>query len=291
MTGMDLVRSLRVTALCAISFVTLAHSPAQLSQSNHESVAKLIGVEFEISQLEKLSASTADADRWQILWLHQNISQQAVAASLQVDATNAQIDNEIARANELRGYLADRRDRTVSRDNLLSSLVGGSIGATSSGLQLSSGLTKPAAALGITAGTLSTAFALAGIHAQPGKSARFDFESNMLAEFFDRPALPNSEYPSTVWAFLNEAAPRATAGRRRRQELLQGWVQVQRIDSLTSTEKINHLTSQPSQRLNLSIDYLEDRAAMLQDIRARISYLKRDLGALLASLPPVAHAP
>jgi hypothetical protein len=43
--------------------------------------------------------------------------------------------------------------------------------------------------------------------------------------------------------------------------------------------------------LNLSIDDLEDRAAMLQDVRARISYLKRDLGALLASLPPVAHAP
>jgi len=246
MTGMDLVRSLRVTAFCAISFVTLAHSPAQLSQSKYESVARLIGVESEISQLEKLSASTADADRWQILWLHQHISEQVVAASLQVDATNAQIDNEIARANELRGYLADRRDRTVSRDNLLSSLVGGSIGATSSGLQLSSGLTKPAAAVGIAAGTFSTAFALAGIRAQPGKSARFDFESNMLAEFFDRPTLPNSEYPSTVWAFLNEAAPRAPVGRTRRQELLQGWVQVQRIDSLTSTEKISHLTSQPS---------------------------------------------
>jgi hypothetical protein len=40
------------------------------------------------------------------------------------------------------------------------------------------------------------------------------------------------------------------------------------------------------QRLNLSIDDLEDRAAMLQDVRARISYLKRDLGALLASLRP-----
>jgi hypothetical protein len=43
--------------------------------------------------------------------------------------------------------------------------------------------------------------------------------------------------------------------------------------------------------LQLSIDDFEDRAAMLQDVRARISYLKRDLGALVASLPPVVTAP
>jgi hypothetical protein len=39
--------------------------------------------------------------------------------------------------------------------------------------------------------------------------------------------------------------------------------------------------------LKLSIDDLEDRAAMLQDVRARISFLKRDLGTLLVSLPEV----
>jgi len=68
-------------------------------------------------------------------------------------------------------------------------------------------------------------------------------------------------------------------------------VLVKRIDSLESKEKIDHLTSQPSEQLQLSIDDFEDRAAMLQDVRARISYLKRDLGALLASLPPVATVP
>jgi hypothetical protein len=222
--------------------------------------------------------------------LHQHISEQVMAASLQVDATIAQIDNEIARANEVRGYLADRRDRTVSRANLLSIIVGGAVGATSSGLQLSSNLTKPAAGVGIAAGTLSAGLALAGIHAQTGKSSQFDFQSNMLAEFFDRPTLPNSQYPPTVWIFLNEASPNGIEGVTRKQELIQTWIQVKRIDSLASTEKIDRVTSQPSELLKLSIDDFEDRAAMLQDIRARISYLKRDLGALLASLPPVGDA-
>jgi hypothetical protein len=109
----------------------------------------------------------------------------------------------------------------------------------------------------------------------------------MLAEFFERPALPDSQYPATMWIFLNEPALNSPDGVTRRQQLLQTWVEVKRIDSLASADKIRRLTSQPSERLDLSIDDLEDRAAMLQDVRARISFLKRDLGALIAALPPV----
>jgi hypothetical protein len=290
---MSLVRNLTTFALVTISLTTAAQSPVsgQPKPLTSETTAQLIGVLSEIKQLKEFSGSTASADRWQILWLHQHISEQVMSASLQVDATIAQIDNEIARANEVRGYLADRRDRTVSRDNLLSALIGGAVGATSSGLQLSSNLTKPAAGVGIGAGTLSVGFALAGIHAQAGKSGQFDFQSNMLAEFFDRPTLQNSQYPPIIWTFLNEESAYGPRGVTRKQDLLQTWVQVKRIDSLESKEKIDHLTSQPSEQLQLSIDDFEDRAAMLQDVRARISYLKRDLGALLASLPPVATVP
>jgi hypothetical protein len=296
LVAMSLVRSLtmfEIFALGSISLTLAAQSPAtsQAQPFPSESTAQLIGVRSEIIQLQALSGSAAPADRWQILWLHQHISEQVMAASLQTDATIAQIDNEIARANEVRGFLSDRRDRVVSRANLLSALLGGAVGATASGLQFSSNLTKPAAGVGIGAGTLSAGFAMAGIHAQAGKSSQFEFESNMLAEFFGRPTLENSQYPATVWTFLNEVSPNGPPGLTRQQDLLQTWVRVKRIDSLESREKIDHLTSQPSEQLRLSIDDFEDRAAMLQDVRAKISYLKRDLGALLASLPPVSPVP
>jgi hypothetical protein len=210
-----------------------------------------------------------------------------MAAGLQVDASIAQIDNEVARASELRSYLADRRDRAVNRANLLSVIVGGGLGATSSGLQLSSTLNKPAAGVGISAGLLSAGLGVAGIRAQKGGSSRFDFQSNMLAELFDRPMLPDSVYPATIWTFLNQAPVSDETGMTRRQQLVQTWIEVKRIDSLASTEKIGRLTSLPSELLKLSIDDLEDRSAMLQDVRARISFLKRDLAALLSSLPPI----
>jgi hypothetical protein len=289
--GMSPIRTLPIFAVITISLASGAQTPRQAKQPFSESTAQLIGVLSEITLLQKLSDSTAPADRWQILWLHQHISERVIDASLQVDATIAQIDNEIARANEVRGYLADRRDRIVSRANLLSVIIGGALGATSSGLQLSSNLTKPAAAVGIGAGTSSAGLALAGIHAQTGRSSHFEFQSNMLAEFFDRPILPNSHYPATVWIFLTEPSPNGPANVSRKEDLIQTWIRVRRIDSLASTEKIDRVTSEPSELLKLSIDDFDDRAAMLQDVRARISYLKRDLGALLATLPPVRDAP
>jgi hypothetical protein len=290
---MSLARCLYLLALAAIAVAASAQTvePRPPTPLASESIADLIKVSAEIRQLQKLSTGAVPADRWQILWLHQRIYEQVMTASLQVDATIAQIDNEIARANEVRGYLADRRDHSVSRANLLGVIVGGAVGATSSGLQLSSNLTKPAAGVGIGAGTLSAGFALAGIHAQKGKSGPFDFDSNMLAEFFDRPTLPNSQYPATIWIFLNEEGHNGSAGLSRKEQLLQTWVQVKRIDSLSSADKIDRLTSQPSENLKLTIDDFEDRGAMLQDVRARIAYLKRDLGALLASLPAVGDQP
>jgi len=250
-----------------------------------EKTAQLVGILPEVQRLRELSSSTGSVDRWQLLWLHQRISEQVMAASLQVDATIAQIDNEISRANEVRGYLADRRDHAVNHYNLLSVIVGGGLGATSSGMQFVSGLEKPGDAVGIAAGTVSAGLAVAGIHAQQGKTSRFEFSSNMLAEFFDRPILPDSRYPATIWTFLNESARNGPPGLSRKELLMQNWVDVKRIDSLQSKDKIDRVTSEPGQMLQLSIDDFEDRAAMLQDVRARISFLKRDLGELMASLP------
>jgi len=282
-------------SLLVVIFLPLAAFAQKLDTTpppeTWEKTAHLVGIFPEVQRLRELSSGTSAVDRWQILWLHQHISEKIMATSLQVDATIAQIDNEISRANELRGYLADRRDHTVNRYNLLSVIVGGGLGATGSSMQFVSSLERAGNAVDIGAGALSAGLAVAGIRAQQGKTSRFDFGSNMLAEFFDRPTLPDSRYPATVWTFLNESPLNGPPGVSRKESLLQNWVEVRRIDSLTNKNKIDRVTSDPSQMLQLSIDDLEDRAAMLEDVRARISFLKRDLGELMASLPDAPPSP
>lgn len=153
--------------VCALA-VLIVSSTAEAAQSpvpgrprvpSAESTASLIGALPELLQLQKIATGSTSADRWEILSLHQQISEQITAASFQVDAAIAQIDNETARANEVRSYLSDRRDRTVNRANLLSVITGGGLGATSSGLQLSSTLTRPAAGVGIGGGAAAASLA------------------------------------------------------------------------------------------------------------------------------------
>jgi hypothetical protein len=248
--------------------------------------ARIIQALPEIEQLNELSRNQPDAPK--IALLREAIIQKVLAASLQVDASIAQIDNEIAQSNEVRGYLSDKRDKAVNRANLLSIVSGGTLGATSAGLQLPSGDNKASSVVGIAAGVLSSSLAISGIRAQKGSTRVFDFSSNMLAEFFDRPILGDSRYDAIVWSFLNDVAPTDEGGLTRKERLIQTWITLKRTDppsTAAGKNKIDRVTSQPSDKLPLTIDDLEDRSAMLEDVRAKISFLKRDLAALLLSLP------
>jgi hypothetical protein len=252
--------------------------------------ASLIGVAPEVQELKKEGKSEAatSLQQWRSLALHQRIYERVTIVQLETDATIASIDNEVARATEVRGYLADKRDRNVTRANLLSALLGGGLGAASAGLQLSSKQTSATVATGIAGGTLSAGFAVYGIHAQHGGTRVLDAESNMLAAFFGRPELATSHYPAVIWQFLSEIAPSDPDHLSRRERLMHTWLELNRLDSLTTPSgrtKVEHVTSMPSQHLVLTIDDMEDRIAMLQDVKAKLSYLKRDLAVLLASLP------
>jgi hypothetical protein len=273
---MKMIPSLAMAALAFSAF----------AQDQVIRTARIIQVLPEISQLNELVRNQSDASK--ITPVRQLIIEKVLAASLEVDATIAQIDNEIAQSNEVRGYLSDKRDRAVNRANLLSIVSGGTLGATSAGLQLPSGENKASSIVGIAGGVLSSSLAISGIRAQKGGTRLFDFSSNMLAELFDRSTLGDSRYDSIVWSFLNDVAPTEEEGLTRKERLIQTWVALKRTDPPSTSagkDKIARVTSQPSDKLPLTIDDLEDRSAMLEDVRAKISFLKRDLAALLLSLP------
>jgi hypothetical protein len=282
---MKLTRSLVITALVFSAFAQSQVRNKDAEPSTVMRTARIIQVLPEINQLNDLVHDQSDPSK--ITSLRQVIIEKVLAASLEVDATIAQIDNEIAQSNEVRGYLSDKRDKTVNRSNLLSIVSGGALGATSSGLQLP-GENKASSIVGIAGGVLSSSLAISGIRSQKGGTRLFDFSSNMLAELFDRSTLGDSRYDPIVWSFLTDVALTDKDGLTRKERLIQTWITLKRTDPPSTSagkDKIDRVTSQPSDKLPLTIDDLEDRSAMLEDVRAKISFLKRDLAALLLSLP------
>jgi hypothetical protein len=259
-----------------------------------EEVASTTGMLPLFDRLKEIAGAPPSAEhQLELLSIHQQILESVVSTSLQVDATIAQIDNEIVQASELRGYLADKRDRTVNILNLSSIGAGGMLGIVSSSLQLSSHLAKAGDATGIVSGAVTSTLSAMGLKVQKGQDRHFGFPSNMLAELFNRPLEPTSKYPSPVWQFITSVAPTDPNKITRQQRLIRTWVDVKRIDppgTPAGDKKINHVTSRPSDGYKLTIDDLEDRVAMLQDVRAKLSFMKRDLGLLLQTLPKTAFA-
>jgi len=281
-----LTRCLVAAALALTAFAQSQVMNEQADTSGVVRTARIIQVLPEMNQLNESVRDQPDASK--VMRLRQQILEKVVETSLQVDATIAQIDNEIAQSNEIRGYLSDKRDKAVNRANLLSIVSAGTLGATSAGLQLPSGENKASSMVGLAAGLVSSSLAISAIRAPKGGTRIFDFNSNMLAEFFDRPALGDSRYDAIVWSFLNDVAPADQEGLTRKEHLIQTWITLKRTDPPSTSagkDKIDRVTSQPSDKLPLTIDDLEDRSAMLEDVRAKVSFLKRDLAALLLSLP------
>ena len=104
---MSFARSQLRFILLAFPIVVQAQSPrpVQPTTPEIESTARLIGIQSELTELGKLATNTAQTNRWRMLWVHQHISEKVMAASLQVNATITQIDDEISRGNEVRSRL------------------------------------------------------------------------------------------------------------------------------------------------------------------------------------------
>jgi hypothetical protein len=66
---MNAVCSLYLAALAAVALGASAQTVDPRSRAP-ETTAEVIKVSSEIRQLERLSASSAPVDRWQLLWLH-----------------------------------------------------------------------------------------------------------------------------------------------------------------------------------------------------------------------------
>lgn len=282
-----------------LSLLVALLSPSLLAQGHLESHARLVpNTESPLSAettaralgvspvLASLQASTNSPGSLQQLADRQRILLAATAASLEVDATTGQIDNEIAEARELQSYLVGRRTRQIDLLNLASLAIGGSLGTASAALGFTPHL-RASGVVGIVSGVSTTTLSLIGLRVGPGGKDVLLARSNMLSRLFDLPSDPNDFYPPLIAQFMNAPAPNDPDNLSRRDRLVLSWEKLGRIPppgSPKRQEKLARLASVPQQNSSLSIGDLEDRAAMLYDLRARITYEKRDLAILLNSI-------
>lgn len=270
--------------------VTQPNSLPSLSPGAKET-ANLLGIMPFITEYYNLPATERGEEGGTMslhaLTLRQKISDAVMTESLEIDGVLAEIDNEVAKTNELRSVLESKRDRKLAINNLINFVGTASIGIVGSALQLSDSLSKPGTSVGIVASGFSVVLSFIGIRQQHGGKQPLEFSPNMLAIFFSRTPEFHSDYPEDIWQYLNSVPPTEATGKTRKDSLIKKWADVGRIDldsKPKTQEKIDLLTTGVSQKRPLTIDVLMDRTAMLDDVRAELSLMKRDLSKLMIAI-------
>ncbi|HZS08108.1 MAG TPA: hypothetical protein VFD58_24960 [Blastocatellia bacterium] len=252
-----------------------------------EEVAKIIGVMPLVERLSQIPRGAGGAMTPEELGLRQQITEAVLTASLEVDGVIAEIDSETDHITNVRTQLEARRDRALAISNIASIIGGGVTGVAGTALQFSDNTAKTGNVIGVVGGAFSTVLSFVGLRVQRGGKLSLGTSPNMLARFFNRKAEFHSEYPEEIWAYLDHVPPGESGTETRRALLIKEWTDVGRLESKASPkadQKIDSLTSSASQQRRLTIDLLTDRAAMLADVRARVSLMKRDLSKLMLAI-------
>jgi hypothetical protein len=293
---MKALRPLSLVVLLAISVLGQnTPAPAPEASSPHatehaEQVARILGISERMGNLRAEQARTAcgSVPTIEELSMRQEISETIMAASLDVDGVLAEIDNESAHLMELRDALEARRNSAVNTANAASLVTGSGVGVAVNAMQLSNSTADIGDVIGVGSGIASTALSIVGIRRQRGSRASVGRVPNMLAPLFGRPAVLNAYYPPSVLDYLRSVPPgQSPSSGSRLDQLTAEWRQAGQLGppaGAKNKEKLVLLTSSMNPNVKVTIDDLNDRIAMLSDVRGRVALMKRDLAELLMSL-------
>jgi len=295
----------RIISLCQIALLVVASSWPAIAQDQQSSAqveargestlslspeAAQVADQIEVtSLLEKLTSVRGASTTLETLVLRQEITERVLAASLDVDSVNAVIDTEVEQIRAIRSNLQSQRDKAQNIINVASLVTGGALGVVNTALQFNSKTANLGNGIGVAGGTVSVVLSVIGIRQQGGRRTLGD-SPRMLARFFGlEPSASEaiqSAYPEAVWAYLNSVTPSQPTKGTRKEQLIAKWRSEGRVAQSPSKNKNNveALGANISQSRKLSISDLDDRVAMLQDVRARVSLMKRELSEILRSL-------
>ena len=231
------------------------------------------------------------------LAIRQEIMERVMAASLDIDSVDSVVDIEIEHVRAVRGGLQAKRDRAQNLVNVASIFGGGVAGVVGTAMQFTARTANLGNAISVGGGAGSVVLSLIGLHQQGGTSDLGN-SPRILSRFAGHePAAAeevSSVFPLYVWTYLNSVPTDKPAGSATRRVLLMAkWQSEGKVDQdglLKSEQKLKAQGLLGKQPPKLTISEMDDVQAMLLDITASVSLMKRDLSEILRSLATVETA-
>jgi hypothetical protein len=221
--------------------------------------------------------------------LHQQLTSSTVKAMQVIDETNlavefvlAEIGAEHTLYSSVLSTFSGDRDRAVLKTNALSFIANGALWAIGEALDIPTNrvpnLSVPSGTLGVLAGVVPSIASIYALKQLDGKKAISENEPNMLAKLFDYHTDDDIEYPAPVWSFLNAVPASSPNAKPRVDQLVDRWISDKNISNFTdrtSKEQLDVITASVPHKKGMSINTLNARMSMLQQLGAEILKMKR----------------
>jgi len=231
--------------------------------------------------------ASVNAESPEYMALKQDVLESLVMAGFEVRTVAGRIDHELANAGEVLAYLAERRDRAVRLNTYADFISGGITGIISGGLKLADAGGITADLLDTIEGGLQTSLASWAFQQQRGEAKREKGIPSILAHLFATKGEAAPDYPPAVWAYLSSPLPASKTNQCRLDLLVNRWRSLgycfTHKGHRRNDQRMQHVAEQ-AQKLRVTIDVLEDRVAMLNDLRATVVQMDSDLLELTQTL-------
>ncbi len=228
-----------------------------------------------------LSSSSLDglAARYQQLAFRQALVETIEVAELDVRAVAARIDSEIADADAVRAVLERKRDRDLLVNLTANFATAGIAKIVGNSLGLAPGGETANHILEIMDGGVQTGLPLLYVRQQYGERRMVNSVPTLLSLVLIPSASPVGECPSSVWRFLNNNPAGVSNRDSRIVWLNEKWRKLGLFERHKKVARkpqvaIAHLAGTVSDRQTVTIDLLEDRSAMLTDLKAMVTQME-----------------
>lgn len=249
-----------------------------------EQLAQIMGITGDIEALKQLHSSDQSNLENQLrrMNVRQTMMEDLLTQSFEIRGVLAEIDQEMAEADDLRAYLERRRDKSIRLNTIANFLSGGITGIVSGAIDMGEVNRFAPISIDTGEGIVQTAIALYALKQQNGEKRLMEGVPNKLAKVLD--LKPASDYPENIWKYLNSVAPNHT--KTRKEVMVEHWAKSGMIERAKMRGRKDHLThiAGNTPKVVISIDLLDARAAMLSDLKACISEMDVYLSELLQIL-------
>lgn len=237
----------------------------------------------KLKQQAKQGAATGAVSvslRQDITELRTDILEVIEQTRLEIDFTSAEIEEEQATVEEVLKWYVNERDVRVERANRWAFRTNGILWAAAESFTIPSykdpRFSIPSGTLGIIAGLVPSIFSSVALRSSGGRHHDRRPHPNMLCKIYDYPVIPRTDYPESVWNYINSKPTNSNLTRR--EVLRDHWVHNDNIFTLQKGENDERLRKITGiDQSDVSIDLLNDRASMLRDLHAAVMEMTRPL--------------